>query len=228
MAFCGKAALWSGLLLGFVTGCASAPPPTCKVPQRVELEIETSERVNPDARGSSLPTRVRLYQLTDLSRLQSASFEEVWEDNGAALQQAVVEPPIDFTMYPGQIAVQRFKRNEDADYLIGVAVFREQIGASWRTINEWPLPGDPCAAKQDADAAPSLDQLRVRMFLRDYRIDSTNNYVGELPTRSCPAGKGGCEAQRGSDELRDALRGRRLRTFSEDPSAPKPTTGTQP
>jgi len=210
------------------TGCAGAKP-TCKVPDTVELELESSDRVNRDEKGESLPTVIRLYQLVDLSAMQSASFDDIWERSDEVLGETKAGKPIVITIYPGQIMVQRFKRNPAADFLVGAAVFRRPIGGAWRTIDEWPLTGDPCSEQDDDDAAPKLKQLRVRMFLKDYRIESTNNFAA-LPKRTCPPGVKNCRGQTGEapDELQEALRNRRLRSFEEDESAPKPTTGDEP
>jgi type VI secretion system VasD/TssJ family lipoprotein len=209
-------------------GCAGAKP-TCKVPDTVELELESSDRVNRDEKGESLPTVIRLYQLVDLSAMQSASFDDIWERSDEVLGETKAGKPIVITIYPGQIMVQRFKRNPAADFLVGAAVFRRPIGGAWRTIDEWPLTGDPCAEQDDDEAAPKLKQLRVRMFLKDYRIESTNNFAA-LPKRTCPPGVKNCRGQTGEapDELQEELRNRRLRTFEEDPSAPTPTIGDEP
>jgi type VI secretion system protein VasD len=213
--------LLSVLVGSVISGCgAAAIPPTCQVPKAVELEIETSDRVNADAEGRSLPTIVRVYQLTDLSVLQMSAFEDIWEHAketlGAAL--AAVE---EFTTYPGQVVVRHFDRNDKADYLVGVAIFRNPVGSTWRTIQEFPLPGDPCKDKHDKKAAPKLADLRVRMFLEDYRIESVTNYVA-LRKRSC-GDKASCASAAAPDELPTELRHRRLRDFEEDPSRPKPT-----
>jgi type VI secretion system VasD/TssJ family lipoprotein len=207
-------------------GCAgssavTAPEPTCAVPHAIELEIETSDRVNADAAGQSLPTVLRVYQLSDVSALQMSSFKDMWEHPketlGGALQGAD-----EFTMYPGQIAVRHLERNPKANYVMGFAIFRNPIGAAWRTLEELPLPGDPCREHHDARAAPRLADLRIRMFLEEYRIESVNNYAA-LPKRSC-RGKADCSSGAASDELPEERRHRRIRDFEEDPSRPKPTT----
>jgi type VI secretion system protein VasD len=205
-------------------GCAGVRP-TCPVPTAVELELETSDRVNRDEKGESLPTVVRIHQLKDLSRFQSANFEDLWRSPEATLGDTLVRSD-ELTMFPGQISVSRFQRDEKADYVVGIAVYRQPAGQAWRTIQEWPLPGDPCQAQNDEDAAPKLKELRVRMFLRDYRIESVNNYA-KLAKRSCPASDPTCASAAGEapDELKDAQRRRSLRTFEEDPSAPQPTMG---
>ena len=203
-------------------GCAGARP-SCRIPDTVQLEIESSDRLNPDDDGRSLPTILRLYQLKDLSKLEQAAFEDVWQHDKQALGETLVGSQ-ELTLYPGQVMVHRFQRNGEADYLVGMAVFRQPVGGSWRTIQEWPLPGDPCAEQDDEHAAPKLKKLRLRMFLENYRIDSVNNYAA-LPKRHCAAGAK-CGSGGAPDELPEARRNGRLKTFEEDPNEAVPTMGT--
>ena len=191
------------------------PRPSCPVPDAVQLELEASDRVNLDESGRALPTRVRLYQLTDLDRLQGASFEDLWSRPQAALADTSVTST-ELVLYPGQVAAQRFKRDPRADYVVGVAIFREPQAEAWRTIQEWPAPGDPCAkTKAQTEVLP---KLRVRMFLEDSRIESVTNFA-DLPKRRCPAGANGCaENATQAPELR---RNHHLRTFEEDPREPE-------
>lgn len=189
----------------------------------MQLEIETSDRVNRDERGRSLPTVLRLYQVTDLSKLEQATFEDIWERSEATLGDTLVGSE-ELTLYPGQVMVHRLQRDASADFLVGAAVFRSPVGSSWRTIQEWPLPGDPCAERDDEDAAPKFEKLRVRMFLEDYRIESVNNYAA-LPKRRCPAGQADCASAGAPDELPEARRNQRLKTFEEDAREPVPTVG---
>lgn len=219
---------WFGL--GFLICCAlgacAGTTPSCKVPRALEVEIETSDRVNSDAEGRSLPTLVRLYQLKDLSLFQMAEFNDIWQSAKQTLGETLIAVR-ELTTYPGQVVVERFERDEKADYLVGVAIFRNPVGSTWRTLSELPLPGDPCAERDDDQAAPQLEDLRMRVFLEDYRILSLDNYAA-LPKRSC-GGKANCQQQAAPDELPEARRHGRLRTFEEDPSRPKPrTTAVEP
>lgn len=212
------------ILALLAVGCAGEIPP-CEVPSAVEVEVETSDRVNQRETGESLPTVLRLYQLKTLNQLQMATFEDVWMRPEETLASSLLQVE-EVTIFPGQIMVIQMERNPEADYLVGAAVFRNPIGQSWRTIQEWPLAGDPCTEQQREDAAPRLKQLRIRLFLRDFRIESVNNYRN-LAKRRCPAGDHPCSGAGGEapDELPDAKRRRRLRTFEEDPSPPQPTVG---
>jgi type VI secretion system protein VasD len=219
-----------GLFLVLLAGCVSdvlpppvqaPPPPSCPVPQSLEVEIETSDRVNLDASGQSLPTNLRMYQVRNVNALQASSFDDIWERGKEVLGSSVVQAD-ELTVYPGQIVALRLKRNDEADFLVAVAIFRSPVGSAWRTIQEFPMPGDPCKERKDPKAAPQLADLRIRAFLDGYRVESVNNYKG-FPLRSCPSGV----ACRGlaPDELPEELRHRSLRTFEEDNSGPRPTVG---
>jgi type VI secretion system protein VasD len=216
-----------GMLAVLVTLAASSSAcatviPTCRVPSGVELEIETSDRVNIDQGGEALPTIIRLYQLKNLSAIQSASFDDMLDRPKETLGDAIVHED-ELTIYPGQIVVRRFERDPKADFLAGVVIVRNPVGTSWRTLQEYPIPGDPCQEQDDPEAAPTLTDLRVRYFLNEYRIESVNNWAG-LPMRSCPKGTV-CKPGQAPDELPEELLHRRLRTFDEDSSRPTPTTG---
>jgi type VI secretion system protein VasD len=185
------------------------------VPDAVQLELEASDRVNLDESGRALPTRLRVYQLTDLDRLQGASFEDLWSHPKEVLAETGVTS-MELVLYPGQVTAQRFKRDPRADYIVGVAIFREPQAEAWRTIQEWPAPGDPCTKTRVQTEL--LPKLRVRMFLEDSRIESVTNF-SDLPKRRCPAGGSGCaENAASAPELR---RNHHLRTFEEDPREPE-------
>jgi type VI secretion system protein VasD len=193
---------------------------SCPVPNDVQLEIEASDRVNPDEDGRSLPTRLRLYQLTDLARLQRANFDDIWSRAKETLAETALSSE-ELVIYPGQVTVHRFKRNAKADYMVGVAIFREPEGEAWRTAQEWPLTGDPCQTTGKQPAQP-LDKLRLRMFLEGNRLESVNNY-SELPTRTCRAGGADCPPAAAASDATELRRNKRLRTFEEDPREPEIT-----
>lgn len=192
---------------------AAQDKPSCPVPTFVQLEIEASDRVNLDEAGRPLPTRLRLYQLSDINRLQNASFEDMWARSPATLADTMVSGN-EVIVYPGQVTVHRFKRAPTADYVVGVAIFREPEGDGWRTIQEWPTAGDPCALTGQNYAMP--EKLRLRMFLEDSRIESVTNYAS-LPKGRCPPGAP-CANPDQSQHLR---RNGYLRSFEEDPREPE-------
>lgn len=189
------------------------PIPSCPVPDSVQLELEASDRVNLDETGRSLPTRLRLYQLSELNPLQNASFDELWSNARSALGDSIVGVE-EVVLYPGQVSVHRFKREPRAEFVAAVAILRDPQGETWRTAQEWPAPGDPCQKTGQKHAVPS--KLRIRVFLEDNRIESVTNFF-ELPKRLCPPGSEPCAPAAFAPELR---RNRHLRTFEEDPREP--------
>ena len=193
---------------------AAKPRPSCPVPAFAQLELEASDRVNLDETGRPLPTRLHIYQLSDVTPLQNASFEDMWARSKATLADSAIKSN-EVILYPGQVSVYRFKREPQADYIVAVAIFREPQGDAWRTIQEWPAEGDPC---QEQDVVMQVPQkLRIRMFLEDSRIDSVTNYAN-LPKRRCPRGQVCSNSVTGGPELR---RNRHLSTFEEDPREPE-------
>ena len=212
--------------LALCLGCGGTPAPaprsapaakvrpSCPVPSFAQLELEASDRVNLDENGRPLPTRLHLYQLSDISPLQNASFEDMWARSKATLADTAVKSN-EVIIYPGQVSVYRFKREPRADYIVGIAIFREPQGDAWRTIQEWPAEGDPCAEQDVVMTMPQ--KLRIRMFVEDSRIDSVTNYAN-LPKRRCPRGQPCSNDPAGGPELR---RNRHLSTFEEDPREPE-------
>jgi type VI secretion system protein VasD len=58
-------------------GCSGAEKAVkeCKAAKTARITLAPSDRLNPDDQGRALPTVVRLYQLTDLARVENAEFE---------------------------------------------------------------------------------------------------------------------------------------------------------
>jgi type VI secretion system protein VasD len=191
----------------------SAPRASCPVPEDLQIEVEAAARVNLDEEGRPRPTRLRIYQLSDLGTLSRASYEDLWQQPQQALAASALSN-VELTVYPGQALVQHLKRDPKADFIAALAVFREPQGDAWRTTQALPLPGDPCQTL--GMTGPKLDKLRVRVFLDGNHVESLHNYAG-LPLRNCASG--GCG---GADDSDSALRGNeRLRTFEEDAREPE-------
>jgi len=183
---------WVVLLLAgwlvLAAACGSPQRPPCDLPEQGDLLIYATDRLNPDESGRSLPTIVRIYQLTDVSNLQFASFEQVWRDPEGILGDTLVKAE-EITIYPGQHAYRAFERDATANYLVGVAIVRRPVGVSWRSVLELPMNASErrCAAMQSEDEGPPLPQISRVMFRVDgYRIE------GEVQLEAsggCPQGR---------------------------------------
>src|SRR4051794_17029406 len=94
-----------GLFLALVVSCSSRAPAAkepqaaCTLPNPL-LTIIASDRLNASA-GQGRPVQVRLYQLKSDARLQSAKFEDVWQNDAATLATDLVKVD-EYTLFPGE------------------------------------------------------------------------------------------------------------------------------
>lgn len=197
------------LLLSVATlalvGCGAAVPrPSCDFPEAGNLSVQGTDRVNPDARGRSLPTIVRVFQLSTIGALEDATFDELWHAPEEALGDAVLSME-EMTYYPsndgeaGPVIRRPFERNPEANFIVGMAIVRRPAGVSWRSIVELPVPAAAvaCAAQQqDPEAPPPPAEIsQVRFELDDYRIEG---YVTRAPAAaSCDGGDLSCLREAG-------------------------------
>ncbi len=211
--------IWPAALIAVaLLGCGGGQKPSCKVPDALVIEIETSDRVNTDESGSALATVLRMYQLTDISAFEMASFEDVWKSPEQVLGPTLAGS-VETTVYPGQRTVQRITRNPAAFFVVAVAVFRRPAGTAWRTIQPLPAPGDPCAEQDKASAGQRLKALRMRVYLEDYRIESVSNFGSHARGNCDPQDPDCVEGISDSvpDELGPARPGQGLRPFADEP-----------
>lgn len=155
-----------------LAGCGAAQAPACDLPSDVNLTVKASDRLNPDDRGRSLPTVVRIFQVTELGDIETARFEELWKQPDELMGDTLVGKD-QLTVYPDRVVKRSFERNPKANYLVGVGLFRRPSGVTWRTILELPpTPSEQqCAAQTrgEEDAAPPVTP-RVVLFVEDYRM----------------------------------------------------------
>lgn len=138
-----------------LAGCAwfgggdSAPGP-------IDVEIEASDRLNPDEAGQSLPTLVRLLQLKASGKLEAADYGAVYRGDKEALAEDLLQAD-ELVLSPGERVQKRLGRDKGAKVLGVVGVFRRPSGGTWRRIVELP---------------PGSKPARVRVRLEDYRVEA--------------------------------------------------------
>lgn len=174
------------LVLALLVGCSGTQRPPCNIPEEGNLIVEATERLNPDEKGRSLPTIIRIYQLKNLGDIELASFQKMWREAEDTLGESLIAAD-EFTVYPGQTIKRTFERDPAASYLVGVAIVRRPAGVSWRTILDLPAPAaaQRCAALQDdPEEEPPLPEVSViQMRVDMYTIEGA---IGTQPA--------GCEA----------------------------------
>lgn len=155
-----------------VAACGGTTPgPACPVPEQGGIRFVGSDRQNPDEAGEPLPTIVRLYQLSSIGALETATFEEVWRTADEVLADTVLGVE-EVVLYPEQTVYRPFERNDEAQFLAAVAIVRTPIGESWRTIRELPIPASvqTCGQTEDDDTPPPPSTPNVEVLLEDSRV----------------------------------------------------------
>ena len=88
------------------------PPKSCTL-QVVGMTIIASPKINPEEDGSPRPVQLRLYQLKTDTRLLNASFDQIWKDDKATLQDDLVKVD-EFPVYPDTRTEVKFERDPAA------------------------------------------------------------------------------------------------------------------
>ena len=183
----------SPLLLVGVMGCSSRAPAAkepqaaCTLPNPL-LTITASDRVNANA-GQGRPVQIRLYQLKSDARLQSAKFEDVWQNDQATLATDLVKVD-EYTVFPGETKSVKVTRSPDALNLAAVALFREPQGKSWFLTYELAPP------KKEAPCPPSEPHLSV--WSERMQIEDGQGRGGEAPAAEPSPSERGKEGAKGN------------------------------
>lgn len=151
----------------------------CTLPTKVRLEA--SAQLNPDEQDRPLPTVIRLYQLRDVTLVEQADFQDVWEKPKETLGEQLFKAQ-ELTLFPGQTEDVEVALAPEAKYLVGVAIFRQPSGSAWRSIVALPASERMCSAYAQAGAPVPAVHYRFDRF----RVESKSYLLGadgegELP-----------------------------------------------
>ena len=154
-------------------GAPTVPPAVTKCDmQTVSMNIVASATINPTLEGEARPVQMRIYQLKDDVRLQSADFEAVWKDDVKALATDIIKRD-ELFVYPATRTDLKFDRDPNALHVVGVALFRNPKGRSWYVSFDLPPPpgkgdcrvpgceGPDCGLNPNPKFAVWVDQTRV-------------------------------------------------------------------
>jgi type VI secretion system protein VasD len=113
-------------VLLILTGCP-------KEPARVNVVLSAAQNINPDPSGQPLSVVVRIYQLKDPGRLETADYNAIWKSDKQTLsddfldrQERIVQPGVRETL--------EIRTSPLTAYLGVVALFRNPSGDTWRKI----------------------------------------------------------------------------------------------
>ena len=97
------------------------------------MVINAANNVNPDPGGQPLSVVVRVYQLKDKGRLETADYNAIWKSDKETLSDDILERQ-DRVVQPGTQEMMEIQPNPSAAYLGFVALFRNPSGDTWRKI----------------------------------------------------------------------------------------------
>jgi type VI secretion system VasD/TssJ family lipoprotein len=168
------------------------PPKSCTL-QIVGMTIIASKKINPEDDGSPRPVQLRIYQLKTDNRLLNSSFEQIWKEDKATLQDDLVKVD-EFPVYPDTRTEVKFERDQGALFVVGVALFRNPKGRNWWTEFELPPPPgkgdcmfpDPKCSGPDCqkEAGPPPLAPHFALWIDGTRIDDGADHTDEYPDAS--------------------------------------------
>lgn len=122
-----------------VIGCKKEE--TCnpgEVEWGVQLLIEASSMINPDANGEALPTVVRLYQIRGEIVLDNLDFATIWQSEDPKDLGDGFLAVEELTIYPGQNDKRLVPIESQATHIVATGWFREPLGNTWYASYEIP------------------------------------------------------------------------------------------
>jgi type VI secretion system protein VasD len=163
------------VVAGAVT-CSHTPPPpppaACTTPESIQLLVQASDRLNPNEKGESLATVLRVYQLKASSKITMATFESMLDRDRETLGDDLVSSQ-ELTLNPAEKIRPAVERGQGVGHVAVVALFRKPAGISWRAVKDLPAP-DPqhChkGEKAKGDAGRPASPM-VQVFLRENRLE---------------------------------------------------------
>jgi type VI secretion system protein VasD len=125
----------------------------------IQLEIEASKKLNEDVVYSSLPVRIKIYQLNDATRFNEATFRQLWKSDISILGSTLLEKK-ELTINPGTKQIIRMQRKSRAEYIAAVGVFRHHDHNQWKSIK--PLPGQLNTLLKKVTVTANHNQVEIQ------------------------------------------------------------------
>ncbi len=158
--------------------------------QVVGLTVIASPKINPEDDGSPRPVELRIYQLKTDTRMLNASFDQVWKDDKATLQDDLVKVD-ELPVFPDTRTELKFERDPSALFVVAAALFRSPKGRSWWTEFELPpppgkgncmFPNPKCSGPDcQQEAGPPPLAPHYALWIDGSRIDDGSDHLDEYP-----------------------------------------------
>jgi type VI secretion system protein VasD len=124
------------VFMALLASCAETPEqPAPPPPTVVELTLNSSASINPDADGKASPVVFRIYELREQSGFTGADFFAIFDKEQATLAADLVRKQ-ELVIKPGEHKTLRIEPAADTRVLGFFAAFRKLDNAGWRTFTE--------------------------------------------------------------------------------------------
>ena len=104
-----------------------------KEPARVNIALVAERNLNPDSSGQPLSVVVRVYQLKDKGRLETADYNSIWKSDRETLSDDFLDRQ-ERVIQPDAQEMLEIKAHPMAAYLGVVALFQNPVGDTWRKV----------------------------------------------------------------------------------------------
>lgn len=164
------------LLLGGALGCAHQKKGfRCDLPPPLFLTMAAGPNLNPSVEGEALPTLVRIFQLSSMTKAETLESKDFWEHPAETLGPDLIAQE-ELTLEPGERTSRWINRRGPSNYVLAVALFRTPTGTSWRTVVPLaPVLEDECPAEAPPPRTdrPGDRDLKLLVSLLGYSIEGT-------------------------------------------------------
>ncbi len=125
-----------------MAGCGMFGGGKPATPEPLRIEVAASTRLNPDDHGESLPTLVRVYQLTNAARARTVELRDLIKDPKAVLGDDLLSVE-ELLLSPGQRIDRVLQRDQQTRAILVAAVVRRPAATTWREIVELSSKKNP-------------------------------------------------------------------------------------
>lgn len=124
--------LFFPLALSALLSCCTAIPQTS-----IQMRIDASKQLNVDPEQVSLPVRLKIYQLSDVTLFNEATFRQLWKSDVNVLGSTLLDKK-ELTINPGDTQIIKMTRRPEAEYLAVVGIFRRHEDNDWKSVKQLP------------------------------------------------------------------------------------------
>ena len=121
----------TGLLLAGCFGKKPPPMPEQPKPAKLDLMVNASTDLNPDATGRASPLVVRIYALRQMTEFEKADFFALFEKDEQVLAAALVKRE-EIILRPGDSLTQQREYPPDVQFVAVMAAYRDVERSAWR------------------------------------------------------------------------------------------------